>query len=274
MKEMTIQEIKGCSLGILDFVDNVCRENNLVYYLCGGTLLGAVRHEGFIPWDDDIDIMMPRRDYERLLDIWPRECQYKALYYKNTPDFPYAYGKIIDNRTIKIEPYRKKCRLIGVDIDVFPIDNLPDDDMETVKYYNAIAKIQSKLALQISTYRKGSTILRTVAKNGMRLYERIIESLGVTSIDKTTESFDRLAQKYNQTETEFCGITSISHYGIREKNPKSNFNTKVSVNFEGKEYPAPNGYADYLSRLYGKNYMQLPPVEMRHTHHSYKAFWK
>ena len=146
--------------------------------------------------------------------------------------------------------------------------------METVKYYNAIAKIQSKLALQISTYRKGSTILRTVAKNGMRLYERIIESLGVTSIDKTTESFDRLAQKYNKTETEFCGITSISHYGIREKNPKSNFNTKVSVNFEGKEYPAPNGYADYLSRLYGKNYMQLPPVEMRHTHHSYKAFWK
>ena len=72
MKEMTIQEIKECSLGILDFVDNVCRENNLVYYLCGGTLLGAVRHEGFIPWDDDIDIMMPRRDYERLFDIWPR----------------------------------------------------------------------------------------------------------------------------------------------------------------------------------------------------------
>ena len=64
MKEMTLQEIKECSLGVLDFIDNVCRENDLTYFLCGGTLLGAVRHKGFIPWDDDIDIMMPRSDYE------------------------------------------------------------------------------------------------------------------------------------------------------------------------------------------------------------------
>lgn len=274
MKEMTIQETKKCLLGILDFIEKVCRENNLVYYLCGGTLLGAVRHKGFIPWDDDIDIMMPRHDYERLFEIWPYDCQYKALYYKNTHNFPYAFGKIIDNRTLKIEPLRKKCRLIGVDIDVFPIDNLPDDDIEAMKYYRAIAKIQNKLGLQISAYSRGRTVLRTIVKNSLRLYERTIEFIGGTSIDKTTKTCDELAQRYNQAETEFCGITSISHYGIKEKNPKNNFKTKVNVCFEGKTYPAPNGYADYLSRLYGKNYLQLPPIEMRQTHHSYKAFWK
>ena len=274
MKEMSEKELKECAIGILDYIDCFCKENHLKYYLCAGTLLGAVRHHGFIPWDDDIDIMMPRADYERLFEIWPHDSQYHALNHKNTHDFPYAFGKVVDTRTLKVEPLREKCLKIGVDIDVFPIDNLPDDLEETVGYYRSIAKIQKRLYYQVSLFDKGSTIIRTVFKNALRLVVRIMEVMGFMSIDKTTEKFDNLAQRYNEVETDYCGITAISHYGIKEMNPKNNYETVIDVVFEGKQYPAPNGYADYLSRLYGKDYMQLPPPEMRQTHHSFKAFWK
>jgi lipopolysaccharide cholinephosphotransferase len=274
MKEMSLDEIKSCSIGILDFIDTVCKKNQLNYYLCGGTLLGAVRHNGFIPWDDDIDIVMPRNDYERLFEVWPANEQFAVLCHKNTHNFPYAYGKVIDNRTVKIEPIRKSCQLIGVDVDIFPIDVLPDNDDEASFFFKEIAKKQEQLSLQLSPYCKSHTLIRTIAKNIRLFFLRSSELVGITSVDKITKQFDELAQKYNQKETNFCGITTISHYGIREKNPNTNYNSAVYVTFENKQYPAPCGYVDILTRLYGKEHMQLPPVEQRQTHHSYKAYWK
>ena len=274
MKEMTLDEIKTCSLGVLDFVDKVCKENHLQYFLCDGTLLGAVRHKGFIPWDDDIDIMMPRKDYEKLFQVWPKNDRYAVLNYKNTKDLPYAYGKSIDLRTIKIEPIKVKTAQIGVDVDIFPIDGLPSDDEEAKLYYKKIERMQNRLTLQLSSFGKGSSFIRTLARNVRLFFLRIGDSLGITSLYKVTKRYDNLAQLYTGKNTGYCGITAISHYGVKEKNPVENYEIIKSVPFEGKDYPAPIGYADYLSRLYGKNYMQLPPVETRQTHHSYKAFWK
>lgn len=274
MKEMTLDDIKSCSLGVLDFIDTVCRENNLTYFLCAGTLLGAVRHKGFIPWDDDIDIMMPRDDYERLFEVWPQDSRYHALYYKNTPNLPYAYGKTIDTKTIKIEPIRTKNLNLGVDVDIFPIDGLPNDVEEAKAFYNRIEKMQKRLALQLANFGRGSSLPRTIARNVRLALLRVCDLLGFTSIYKVTKRFDRLAQSYTGNTREYCGITAISHYGIKEMNPTSNYDKVVYVKFEGKDYPAPIGYADYLSRLYGENYMQLPPLEKRKTHHHYEAYWK
>lgn len=274
MKEISQQEIRPCLLGILEFIDKVCKDNNIRYFLSGGTLLGAARHKGFIPWDDDIDIMMLRDDYNRLFEVCPKDSRYALLNCKNTPHFPYAYGKAIDKKTIKIEPVRKSSQLIGLDVDIFPIDSLPDDDDETEKFYLEIAKMSRRLSLQLSSYGKGASLSRTIARNIRLFLLRISEKIGITSVDKCTNKFDILAQKYNQSQTLYCGVTSISHYGIKEKNLKSNYENSVKVTFEGKSYPAPKGYCDYLAQLYGKDYMELPPIEQRQTHHHYKAYWK
>ena len=274
MKEMTLKEIKECSLGVLDFIDNVCRENDLTYFLCGGTLLGAVRHKGFIPWDDDIDIMMPRSDYEKLFQVWPKNDRYAVLNYKNTENLPYAYGKSIDLQTIKIEPIKTKTAQMGVDVDIFPIDGLPEDDNETIAYYRQIEIMDNRLRLQLSTFGKGSNLLRTIARNIRLFFLKLGNLLSITSLYKVTKQFDNLAQLYTDKGTGYCGITAISHYGIKEKNPTDNFREVINVTFEGKEYPAPNGYIQYLSQLYGNNYMQLPPADKRQTHHDYIAYWK
>lgn len=274
MKEMTIDEIKVCSLSILDFFDGICRENSIRYFLCGGTLLGAIRHKGFIPWDDDIDVMMPRKDYEHLFEVWPSDTPIKLMNHKNTRCFPYSYGKAIDNRTVKVEPVRKDCQHIGVDIDIFPIDNIPDNNKETEYFFDGIARYQKRLYLQIVPYSKSTNLLKTIAKCLRIFVFRSFEVLGITSVDRIVSGFSRFAQKYDKDDTSYCGITTISHYGIREKNSKNTFKEAVYVSFEGKDYPAPVGFASYLKRLYGDDYMSLPPAEMQFTHHGYKAYWK
>lgn len=274
MKEMTTDEIKMCSLAILDFIDQVCKENHLRYFLCGGTLLGAIRHKGFIPWDDDIDVMMPRKDYERLFKVWPHNSYYEALNYKNTHNFPYAYGKAIDKRTVKFEPIRNDCQTIGVDVDIFPIDSIPEDEKTTIVFFEDIKKYQKRLNKQVYPIGKSRNIFRTVARFIIIILRRMPELIGINTIDGIVRSFSNFAQRYNNTDSSFCGITAISHYGEKEKNPKTSYETTVNVEFEGKNYPSPSGYDLYLSQLYSKNYMQLPPLEQRKTHHTYKAYWK
>lgn len=274
METLSAEKIKKCAIGLLEFTDKICKDNDLQYFLCGGTLLGAVRHHGFIPWDDDIDIMMPRKDYERLFEVWPKDMRYKALYHKNTHNFPYAYGKIIDDNTIKTEPIRKKCQHIGIDIDVFPIDNIPDNDAEALTFYKEIAVHQYRLDRQTSTFGKNPNTIKMISGNTKILIRRILELFGFNTVNKLVAEFSRCAIRYNKEETSRCGITSISHYGIKEINSKNIYDKHVNVTFEGKEYPAPIGYKTYLSQLYGEDYMEIPPIEKQATHHEYKAYWK
>ncbi len=273
MKRMTKNERKLCNLSILGYIDEVCSRNNLRYYLSAGTLLGAIRHKGFIPWDDDIDVMMPREDYERLFKVWPQNGIYKALCNNNTAHFPYAFGKVIDNRTLKLEPFRKQFQVIGVDVDVFPLDNFPDDETESIRYLNEIARIQKKLNKHIISYSKASTPLRTIVHNLIILMYRFQEWLGITSVEKIVHQLSECAQRYNNQDTEHCGITTLYHYGLGERYQKSWFDESYNVTFEGKNYPAPVGYDEYLRNMYGSDYMQLPPEEKRKSHHTFIAYW-
>ena len=273
MKEMTFDEIKMCSQAILDFIDRICQENKITYYLCAGTLLGAVRHNGFIPWDDDIDIMMPREDYERLHDIWKNDGHYKLLNAKNTPHFPYAYSKLIDDRTVKIEPIRKKYQVIGVDVDIFPLDNFPDNEKEALLYLDTIKAFQQKLYNHITPYKRALTFFRTITSTALTLRARAQEFFWGKTAEKIVTQFQRNAQLYNSQQTNYCGITTLYHYGMGERYRKAIFSEVVLVEFENKQYPAPRGYKEYLENMYG-DFMQLPSEDKRKTHHSYKAYWK
>ena len=274
MKELSIDETKRCALDALVFIDRFCKENNITWWLCGGTLLGAVRHKGFIPWDDDIDIMLPRKEFNRLYDIFPKDGQYRFLTTDNTENLPFVYGKIVDTTTIKNESIRPRFQRIGIDIDVFPIDNLPSDASECEDYYRQIAKVGLKLDGMTLKYGRGKTFLSTIRKNLFIFMNRTLEFFGVLSYSRLQEQFIRLAQRYNERECEYWGITCINHYGVKEKNRKSDYDKTVMVDFEGYQFPAPEGYRTYLAQLYGERYMELPPEEKRITHHSYRAYKK
>ena len=270
---MTIEEIKQCALDILLYLDSFCKSNGITYWLCGGTLIGAMRHKGFIPWDDDIDIMMPRKEYDRLCSEFPSDGRYQLLTSDNTDYFPYAYGKIVDTNTVKLEPLRKKYQKIGVDIDVFPIDNYPDDIDESEKMCNEIKVEQQKVYFITARYGKGSNVFKTIARLFTTFYWHLTDFLGINSVEKCIQRIQRVAQQHNTTETGNCGISIIAHYGAKEMNKKNVYSSSVEVEFEGHMFPAPVGYHDYLTGLYG-DYMQMPPIEKRETHHGFRAFIK
>lgn len=274
MREMSLDEVKNCTLDILKWVKVFCSEHNITWWLCGGTLLGAARHKGFIPWDDDIDIMLPREEYEKLFRLFPQNSRYRFLTSDNTDDLPYAYGKIIDTKTIKMEPLPQRYQKIGVDIDVFPIDNFPENIDDSISLCNKISYCQRKLQRLFALFGKRNTFIKTIGYNLVSLPCVILRESGILDISKYTHEIQELSQKYNKEETGFKGILTIAHYGIKEKNEALVYAQTVNVEFEGCEYPAPIGFRTYLKNLYGDNYMLLPPIEKRVTHHSYKAYWK
>lgn len=272
-EELDLKTIKERSLEILKFIDKTCKELNLRYYLAAGTLLGAVRHRGFIPWDDDIDIMMPRDDYEKLIHSFPKNDNFAFLNVHNTNNIYCPYGKIIDKCTIKIEPLRAKYLTVGVDVDVFPLDNYPNDYEEAALWCDEIKKIQRKKDSLLEPYGRGRNFVRTIMRNLIVFYNHIIDELGIVSVKRYVVQLDILSKRYNSVATDYCGIAAIAAYGVNKRNRKEVFADSVDVEFEGYTFPAPSGYDEYLRDYYG-DYMQLPPLEKRQTHHVYKAYWK
>ena len=273
MKRMSLDEVKLVSLDILKYVDKFCKENSIKYWLCAGTLLGAVRHKGFIPWDDDIDIMMMRPDYERFITEFPKHEFYDVVHFAKNKDFPCAYAKVIDTRTKKVElPIRNQNNVIGVDIDVFPIDNIPNNFDCSLKMYSTVCRKSYILQFLISKYGIGSNVIKKAAYCIILTVCRIFQLVGLISVKKIISNINDIAQSYNQTSTDYCGITCIHHYGIKERNNKKTYNDSVNVLFEGNAFPAPIEYDSYLRNLYG-DYMSLPPKEKQVTHHKFEAFW-
>lgn len=269
--ELTINEIRSRSLKMLKYVDAVCKEKNITYFLAAGTLLGAVRHKGFIPWDDDIDIMLPREDYERLIKEFPNNSRYDFLTFHNTTNFPFAYGKVIDKNTIKIEPLRSKYQFTGVDIDVFPIDNYPEDLEESKVWCEEIRRCHRKILGICTTYVKGGSFYSSILKNFIILYKHFLDDIGLRTAQKYVKILDKLAQQNNSATSPFCGIAAISAYGIKKRNRSIVYSKTIELEFEGYYFPAPIGYDEYLKDYYG-DYMLLPPVEQRISHHTYKAY--
>lgn len=244
-------------LEILIEVDRICRKHNIRYYLVGGTLLGAIRHKGFIPWDDDIDIAMVRKDYERFKEIALQEMN-KKYFYQDLDTDPYygnTYAKIRINNTKYIEKVNSNNKAhCGIFIDIFPID-----------YYNEKYKFTFK---RILFYRM-MLLLKTKTKIDANTLVKKIELL-ILKIAKTFYTKEKLIKKINQLINKCSqGTSNMISYSTNYFN-KTHYLEKwydevIDLEFENHKFMGTKYYDEYLTYVYG-DYMELPPIEKRVTH--------
>lgn len=271
MKKITdVSELRLIQMDILSYVDKVCRENCIKYSLAGGTLIGAVRHKGYIPWDDDIDIMLVREEYEKLVDILSandsdNSIPYKILTHSKEKGFLYPFAKVVDNRTILKEDVRGDMDF-GIDIDIFPIDSIPCDERRTDRLISRMGCLYDMLTikrLKVSSH-------RSVWKNITIILSRFV--LSPISCHWIINKMERKAISY-VTVKPCRRACLVWGYGKKEVVPYTVHESHIELPFEDRKFMVIADYYTYLSNVYG-NYMQLPPEEKRISHHGFEAYWK
>lgn len=266
MREIQFEEMKKIELNILIYFTEVCEENNLRYYLGGGTLLGAVRHKGFIPWDDDIDVMMPRPDFQKLLSLSINNENYNIIK-PGTAGYYYNFAKLVDTRTILEEKGIKRIDGLGVYIDIFPLDGMPethDDRKKRFKELNSIRKrINNTCLLRPKFHRNPFAYL-----NACRIYNSN-KNIDLSSLQK---KYLDSALKNSFDDSEFV-FAAGGAYGARDIFPGKWFEKEIELQFENLSVKAFNGYDFYLTQLYG-DYMTLPPEDKRVTPHHTIVYFK
>ena len=260
MKAINVDELKSIQLDLLQNTAEYCEKKGLRYFLCGGTLIGAIRHKGYIPWDDDIDIAMPRQDYDEFVRTFNQSESYcKVVNLDTDPTYAYAFAKVYDNRTILKElHYPGDC--FGVYIDVFPADGVK----------NAIQVNKIKLLHKVLNTKRANYYKRTLSKNVINTLGKLL--LLPFSAHQIARWMDNEARKYAFGSLPMAGVIA-NPYGPREMVDKSAFESEIFWEFEGKKYRVPVGYDVWLRSVYG-DYMQLPPEEHRVSHHTFDAWWK
>ena len=260
MRQITdIKELRDIQMGILDDVHRFCEEQGLRYSLSSGTLIGAIRHKGYIPWDDDIDIYMIRNDYERFLKTYQDQTgRYRVLDPKKEEHYYYTFAKVVDQRTKMIEKETEGYE-IGVYIDVFPVDYVTEDMKKRERIFR-----WKKLLYKIR---------RCKISNSNPLHSRLAywcyRSLPV-SVGMLNRVIDWLIVNRKPTNT-LCHMTEAGST-ITGCFPAAAMKKMMDAKFEDRTYKIMIGYDDYLWRNYG-DYMQLPPEDKRTTHH-FEAYWK
>lgn len=260
--ELTLAEIKSKTFLILQHFQCFCQKNNIQFYLSNGTLLGAIKYGGFIPWDDDIDVFVPRKDYNRLIEIYKDNDKYKLFSRERNIKFRFTFAKLCDMSIVKEENNIDNGVQLGLDIDIFPLDFCSEHILRPA--------VQQK----IKVYQKGCILSKFVSAKGYPLFKRIIINwCRLMGYDFFYNRFLKIIMTERKMGDDFCGCLMWLIYGKREILPASVFSSTIEVEFEEKKFPAPIGYDKYLRNLYGE-YEKDPPMEKQKTHHSYKAYSK
>ncbi len=258
--------LQRCCLNILKSVADVCDKNNLTYYMSGGTLLGAVRHQGFIPWDDDADLSMPRDDYEKFLRIAPSLLpkNLKIVNYRTDPEYQYYITRIRDTET-KVEEIRigNKNRYTNASIDILPLDGTPNN-LWMRKFY--FLRVMIHRALMSICYKD------SIDRNRKRvIFEKllllIVQKLPIEKAlnpSKEKDKIDLIMRKYKVDDSTNIGCL-MGAYRIKQIVPKSFFGKGRMYAFESITLRGPEMYDKYLKQMYG-NYMKLPSKEFQKIH--------
>lgn len=263
MKQITdIQELRKLQMDILDNIHQFCEERNITYFLSCGSLIGAVRHKGYIPWDDDIDLYMPRSSYERFVDEYNDPTgKYELLEPRKTKKYFYTFAKVSDTRTLMVEAWYDNFP-IGVNIDVFPVDYVTED-MKTRKRLFWLKKNLFRIYID-----KRVRLFRD--RKPWHVFKRLICKL-IPVPSAVINGWLRNIAYYKTATHTVCNMTEVG------PSMKGCFNASciasaVDIEFEGKIYKTMCGYKEYLEHTYG-DYMTLPPEDQRQTH-KFEAYYK
>lgn len=263
MKKIDMSEYKKIVLDILVRVDRICRDNDIDYMIFYGTLLGAVRHKGFIPWDDDIDIVVKREDYSKLMRLVnDSEFDLRFICTATQKDTIFPFGKICDTRTVMYEQRFKPIENYGAFIDVFPLDYLPVDEQKRAAIVKKGRMVQKMIVHSARTgYMKTGSFVTNMKRKAAMTF------CGMLNTYKLVKKLESEEWAQTSGKTNYLGLSWDCSFEADDLDGVS------EVEFEGHKFLAPRDPDKILTSLYG-DYMKLPPEAEQISNHDLECYYK
>lgn len=250
-KSVSLEKIQNVEKDMLGFLDQFCMKQGIRYWVCGGTLLGTIRHKGFIPWDDDIDVFMPWKDYLRFMEEFIPDEKHCLMNPDkvNRKEYYNFFAKLGDNRTIAREDGQIIRTIHPVAIDIFPLIGVPGENRKRLNFFKRYYELEHEIWEDF------------YAQNG--------------NLDVYNKWYPRqreFLEMYDFDLSDFVGVLSTG-YRERDCTNRQVYDATLRMPFEDIEVNVPTGYEEYLDNLYGKGWMRLPDEEKRVSHHGMEAYW-
>lgn len=270
LNEISTNEYKEIVNDVLIYLHEICKKNNILYYLAYGSLLGAVRHKGFIPWDDDVDVIMDRVNFERFVQTVRDDSHqyYKLMWLTEDKTYDLPLPKLVDNRTELVQSGRKSKVPIGAWVDIMVIDDVPDDPkkrsrvLKKYDFYEQCWNWSQYTNFSVKNARSFRGFIKNI----------IMRMLSLPGSRYWSEKLYRSAAKYNNKG--YKAFSSLTYSaGTRKCYQKEWLGKGTLVEFEGREFVAPENWDAYLKNAYG-DYMKLPDEERRVSNHNYTVYYK
>ena len=274
MKPMTIEDVHKVLYDILVDIHEFCVKNNIKYSLGGGTLLGAIRHNGFIPWDDDIDVQMSRPEYERFIHSYrsARGYQLFSRELKGCEDVGIAFARVCEMEQTYVNPglgpWKKEAT--GLWVDILPIDGAPSDEAVARR---KIQKMYLYWRLTVMARARFPIPFRNAKSVYLKIRLFIRKCLSMLIPPGFVQRYIKMCQEYEYDKSEYIANYSTMQNKFREWQPKSSMDSFVLHQFEQGQFYIMEDYSISLSHLYD-NYMELPPVEKRVAHEVNSFYWR